>query len=443
MKKIIILCFLLLSIYSLYGQDIPFKRVRTDSLSSRGDRIYITNKKGSEAYIRTSGDSLYFGDITGENRLVGANAMLKGDSIGTGAKYVTRNALIDSINIHTTSQARTAGDGSIGYLKYNGLTKAAGQLYGGTSNPSNTTRLNYDGYFYATLLAGTTISGAHTTGSISITDPTNTILTLTSERTNVALLKRSTTQSSNTTDALLKMQRSQNLSGYNDLQNIISIIDNPTGTGIVGGILSATIGTTERISLNPRALNYLYIIDSHRKLKDTSTIFAIKDSGSIRVSVKGNGDIASTGDVTYKFRHAVGGADSINYSVGGIQNAWYKINTGAIIIRDTVGMTIAGDSIKCQKTGDYNLSLGISATTSNANDQLRIKVYVNNAPISPSMRRFMINSNGNAGSNTHTMTWYIKGLAANAWVSFHIQNQTASRAITITDIGYRFEKVPE
>lgn len=43
-----------------------------------------------------------------------------------------------------------SGSTSLSFLKYNGTTAATGMLYGGTTNPSATTRLNYNGYLYAT-----------------------------------------------------------------------------------------------------------------------------------------------------------------------------------------------------------------------------------------------------------------------------------------------------
>lgn len=44
----------------------------------------------------------------------------------------------------------SSGSTTIGVLGYNGTTAAAGQLDGGSTAPSGTTRLNYGGYFYAT-----------------------------------------------------------------------------------------------------------------------------------------------------------------------------------------------------------------------------------------------------------------------------------------------------
>ncbi|MFC6977604.1 phage tail protein [Microbulbifer taiwanensis] len=43
-----------------------------------------------------------------------------------------------------------AGSSTKGALYYNGTTRSAGRLYGGSTNPSSSTRLNYDGYLNAT-----------------------------------------------------------------------------------------------------------------------------------------------------------------------------------------------------------------------------------------------------------------------------------------------------
>jgi hypothetical protein len=48
--------------------------------------------------------------------------------------------------------AISAGSGTTGALFYNGTTRASGQLYGGTTAPASTTRLNYDGALHVTTL---------------------------------------------------------------------------------------------------------------------------------------------------------------------------------------------------------------------------------------------------------------------------------------------------
>lgn len=145
------------------------------------------------------------------------------------------------------------------------------------------------------------------------------------------------------------------------------------------------------------------------------------------------------GDIEYFYRHAAAGADSIAYTVGGTQNVFYKINTTALVIRDTLGVTVRGDSVLIQKSGDYWVSPDLAATTSNASDKLRVKLYRNNTPMSPSLRRFMINSLGTGNADTRNIRWYVKGLVVGDWLSFRVQNQTAARAVTITDFGLSVE----
>jgi hypothetical protein len=50
----------------------------------------------------------------------------------------------------------TAGSSTVGVVQYNGLTQAAGQFDGGSTAPSATTRLNYDGNLYVNSLIATT-----------------------------------------------------------------------------------------------------------------------------------------------------------------------------------------------------------------------------------------------------------------------------------------------
>ena len=67
MKKILILIGIIaLSLPAFTQLDITKRTVTTDSLRSRGDTLYFTNKLGSVVYFRTSDDSLFFADVNGE-----------------------------------------------------------------------------------------------------------------------------------------------------------------------------------------------------------------------------------------------------------------------------------------------------------------------------------------------------------------------------------------
>jgi len=51
---------------------------------------------------------------------------------------------------HDSRYVNITGDEMTGTLKISGTTKTNGYLYAGSTSPTNSTRLNYDGYFYAT-----------------------------------------------------------------------------------------------------------------------------------------------------------------------------------------------------------------------------------------------------------------------------------------------------
>jgi hypothetical protein len=52
-----------------------------------------------------------------------------------------------------------ASDNIVSFLRYTGWTKTPGALYGGTIDPNDSVRLNYDGYFYATSVLALTFYG--------------------------------------------------------------------------------------------------------------------------------------------------------------------------------------------------------------------------------------------------------------------------------------------
>ena len=71
----------------------------------------------------------------------------------------------------TTTNLLTAGDNLTGTVKYNNSTAANGQFYGGTTDPSATTRLNYSGNLHTTNLDVVTLA---TVGRLSVTNTSRT-----------------------------------------------------------------------------------------------------------------------------------------------------------------------------------------------------------------------------------------------------------------------------
>lgn len=148
------------------------------------------------------------------------------------------------------------------------------------------------------------------------------------------------------------------------------------------------------------------------------------------------------GDLTYRFIRAVGSADSIAVSIGGTQNVYYKIVTNAMTWRETDGLTCAGDSVTILTKGDYIVHAFLAVTTVNANDIMRVKMYVNHTPSPASYGRWIINSGGAGLADVHPYLWY-RTLQANDVLSFYITNQTGSRAVSIQDFKIYVEKKSE
>lgn len=75
----------------------------------------------------------------------------------TGSTYTAGTGLTLSTNEFSITSI-SSGSATVGALRYNGTSSASGQLYGGTTNPSGTTRLNYGGNFHASNMTATTFN---------------------------------------------------------------------------------------------------------------------------------------------------------------------------------------------------------------------------------------------------------------------------------------------
>lgn len=73
---------------------------------------------------------------------------------GSGLGITSINATNITTGTLPGDRGVTSGSALPSFVEYNGTTSTAGQFDGGSSNPSSTTRLNYNGYLYATRFYG-------------------------------------------------------------------------------------------------------------------------------------------------------------------------------------------------------------------------------------------------------------------------------------------------
>jgi len=75
-------------------------------------------------------------------------------ALGTPSTLTSSSANSTSGTTHTHAITTQLPSGTNAGIMLQSGTKTAGGIYGGTTNPTNTTRTNYDGYLYATAFFG-------------------------------------------------------------------------------------------------------------------------------------------------------------------------------------------------------------------------------------------------------------------------------------------------
>lgn len=123
---------------------------RTITLATPGTITGSTTNSVS-ASSHTHSLTLASGDITGA---LGFTPVTTARTITmTGGSGITSSAGSQTLAGNRTwtisLTSITAGSGTVGALRYSGTTRTTGQMYGGSTNPNGTTRLNYSGILHA------------------------------------------------------------------------------------------------------------------------------------------------------------------------------------------------------------------------------------------------------------------------------------------------------
>jgi hypothetical protein len=216
-------------------------------------------------------------------------------NIPTGATYQINGI---ALSTGSTPSADILNWSSNKYTPYSSAT--TNTIYLGTTNPSSTTRLNLDYSLFPTSInLGNNITayGASTSYPLVVSSTGYGSILNCKGNDNVLFLEASGSQTGTNTSSEISIQRtisgSTNLTGPN-----INILDNPTNSGTRDyKTFSAIIGTTERISLNPRvpdgASAIAYNLDTHNSLSTLGTkLLSIKNSGIEKFYIDYDGYLA-------------------------------------------------------------------------------------------------------------------------------------------------------
>lgn len=119
---------------------------RISTVDHLHDNRYLKLTGGTITGNLTVNESLKVNNISAlsSHLTIGNNLTVNGGLSVSGSSTIN-GSLTVSNDLTINGNITTAGN-----LKITGSTKIGGSFYSGTTSPSNTTRLNYDGYFYAT-----------------------------------------------------------------------------------------------------------------------------------------------------------------------------------------------------------------------------------------------------------------------------------------------------
>lgn len=135
-------------------------------VGTANNQVAVGNHNHDAVYLginATANNSNNLGGVPASNYITTGRMVSSGNGLGGGGSLAS-NITINLLNL-------AAGSNTQGAVWYNGTTRSAGRFYGGTTTPTSSNRLNYDGHFFSNTLnasnvTSTTIVANGTTASI-------------------------------------------------------------------------------------------------------------------------------------------------------------------------------------------------------------------------------------------------------------------------------------
>jgi hypothetical protein len=192
-------------------------------------------------------------------------------------------------------------------------------IYTGSEAPNLTTRLNIDGYLYATSFRGnsSTSYGVYglSTSSYGVYAGSTSSYGIYAYSTSGSAIRGSSTSgnalyasqegilTSSISNDVLNVNKLNSSSSYNATGSLLLLNDNPSITNSIvsGSLIKGIIGSTERLRLDPRVKGNVdstaFVLDTHRQLLSTDTLLSIKNQGVNKFQVLYDGGIISKGQI--------------------------------------------------------------------------------------------------------------------------------------------------
>lgn len=153
-----------------------------------------------------------------------------------------------------------------------------------------------------------------------------------------------------------------------------------------------------------------------------------------------NGNITSTGDISYRLRHLHAYFSDSSITINITQNTFTHITNAfynLFITGEASYVTFIGDSITVQTPGDYFLDFRFDGSSATSNDDFEFKLYKNNSPV---LGSFDSQTTGAITTLNGGWIWYLHDLVEGDDLKIMVTNKNDNDDLVLEDAVIYFKK---